>query len=428
MLNNQELKQVILDQAKNRLEELIKREIFEEVSALHHNTFIVVITGIRRCGKSSVLQMIRNQAGEGQRDFFISFDDDRLATFGLDDFQKLLECFIELYGPQNSVYLDEIQLIPGWERFVRRLHDAQYKIYITGSNATLFSKELGTRLTGRYIEIEMYPFSFREFVLFRNAKLLKKNLTTNEVGEVKHLFSRYFLEGGFPEHLKYRLSGYLHTLFENILYKDIITRYALTSERVIKQLANYIASHISKDTSYSGLAKILESSASTISDYCQYFEKSYLFFSINRFSPSLKRQLGYHKKTYAIDTALAQAVGFRMSEDTGRMLENVVYLELKRHRHDIYFYREKNECDFIVKKNNQIIAAIQVTMHLKNENTKEREINGLVEAMRQHELQEGLILTEDESGELTQIIEQLAYRIYIKPVWRWILENGGVNL
>ena len=393
MLNNQELKQIILDQADRQSDSFIAREIFQEVDALRHNTFIVVITGIRRCGKSSLLHMIRNQASDS--DFFISFDDDRLAAFTLDDFQRLLECFVELYGPQKSFYLDEIQLIPGWERFVRRLHDAQYKIYITGSNATLFSKELGTRLTGRYIEVEMYPFSFREFVLLKNSKLPKKDMTTNEVAQIKQLFSSYIREGGLPEYLKYQLSGYLHTLFENILYKDIIARYNLSSERVIKQLANYLASNIAKDTSYNALAKIFDSNAATISDYCQYFEKSYLFFSVNRFSPSLKGQLGYHKKTYSIDTALAQTIGFRMSEDVGRMLENIVFLELKRHRNEIYFYREKKECDFIVKTNNQISMAIQVTISLKNPDTKEREVKGMLEEMQQYSLKEGLILTDD---------------------------------
>lgn len=425
MINNQELKQIILDQAEKGSDKLIEREVFKEVNVLRHNTFIVVIIGVRRCGKSSVLQMIRNQSSE--RDFFISFDDDRLVTFEVDDFQRLLECLIELYGPQKTIYLDEIQLIPGWERFVRRLHDAEYKIYITGSNAHLFSKELGTRLTGRYIEVEMYPFSFREFVLLKTLQLPKKNMTTNEVAQMKQLFSSYMREGGLPEYLKYQLSGYLHTLFENVLYKDIITRYNISSERVIKQLAHYLASNIAKDTSYSGLAKMLNSNAVTISDYCQYFETSYLFFSINRFSASLKRQLGYHKKTYSIDTALAQTIGFRLSEDMGRMLENIVYLELKRHRYEIYFYREKKECDFIVKANHEITMAIQVTMSLSNPETKARELAGLLEAMRQHKLNQGLILTEDETDEFEHNIHDVDYKIYVKPVWRWLIENNRIE-
>lgn len=423
MVNNQELRHIILDQAVRDSGELIEREVFKEVDVLRHNTFVVVMIGIRRCGKSSVLQMIRNQSSE--RDFFISFDDDRLVTFEVDDFQRLLECFIELYGPQKTIYLDEIQLIRGWERFVRRLHDAGYKIYITGSNANLFSKELGTRLTGRYIEVEIYPFSFREFIVLRTSQLTKKNMTTNEIAQMKQLFSSYISEGGLPEYLKYQLSGYLHTLFENILYKDIITRYNLPSERVIKQLAHYLASNIAKDTSYSGLAKMLSSNAVTISDYCQYFETSYLFFSINRFSASLKRQLGYHKKTYSIDTALAQTIGFRMSEDIGRMLENVVYLELKRHQYDIYFHREKKECDFIIKSKNDIVAAIQVTMSLNHPETKTREIAGLLEAMQQYQLSEGWILTDDEFDELNVNVDNKDLLIHVKPVWRWLIEDSS---
>lgn len=235
------------------------------------------------------------------------------------------------------------------------------------------------------------------------------------------LFSHYCQEGGLPEYLQYHLPEYLHTLYENILYKDIVARYKLSSERVIKQLAHYLASHVAKDISYNKLAHMLASSASTISDYSQYFETCYLFFSINRFSASLRKQQGYHKKNYCIDTALAQTIGFRLSGDDGRMLENIVYLELKRRYQEVYFHREKHECDFVLKENHQIVKAIQVALHLDDLDTKKREIAGVREAMEYYGLQEGWILTEDDTEELAFSVDDKQCVIHVQPVWRWLI-------
>lgn len=419
MISTQLLKDVISDQAQIQLHEpLVIREIFQKIDEWIDNPFIIVITGLRRCGKSTLLQMLRRQAEE--QDFYINFDDDRLVTFEVTDFQKLLECFIELYGNQKTIYLDEIQNIPEWERFVRRLYENGYKVFVTGSNALMFSKELGTRLTGRYLPVEMYPFSFREFVSYFEPGKLKQHFTTSDKGKLKKFFNQYLALGSLPEYIRFQTETYLHTLFENILYKDIIARYRLTNERSIKQLAHYLASNIAKDTNFRQLGKLIQTSSSSVADYCHYFENCYLSFMINRYSPSLKQQHGYQKKVYFIDTALAKSIGFRASEDKGRLLENVVFIELKRRGHEIYFYKENKECDFIIKKGPEIIQAIQVTTHMDDVN-RDREVAGLIEVMDQYNLKEGFILTEDQEDELIEKFANKDYHIRIIPVWKWLL-------
>ena len=201
---------------------------------------IVIITGIRRCGKSTLLQQIR--ATQTEKDYYINFDDERLVSFKVEDFQMLLELFYELFGEQKTFYFDEIQNVEQWERFVRRLHDTGNKVYITGSNARMLSRELGTHLTGRYLSYELYPFSFKEFILCKNPDLLGKNYyKTNVKAEFLALFHEYFNNGGFPNFVKTGDELALKTLFENILYRDIMVRNNITNEKEIKELVSYLA-------------------------------------------------------------------------------------------------------------------------------------------------------------------------------------------
>jgi predicted AAA+ superfamily ATPase len=187
---------------------------------------------------------------------------------------------------------------------------------------------------------------------------------------------------------------------------------------VIKQLCHYLASNISKDTSFNKLKNMLNVKGSnTVSEYCQYIEDAYLCFLVNRFAPSLKSQVGYTKKSYFVDTAMAQLVGFRMSKDEGQLLENVVFLELKRRDKEVYFYHEEVGCDFLIKEQHEITQAIQVSVSLSEEKTKLRELKGLVAAMKQHQIKEGVIITTEESEELNYE----GCRIKILPAYQWLL-------
>ena len=228
------LRQILKEQRSLKLpHNFVKRDAYKKLQQYSSCSEVVVVTGLRRVGKSTLMQQLRSEAAES--DYFINFDDDRLILFELHDFQPLLELFIELYGIQKTFYFDEIQNIEGWETFVRRLHDQGNKIYITGSNATLFSQELGTRLTGRYIQMELYPYSFSELIHHRQPEI-KEPVTTEERGLVARAFAEYRLKGGIPAYVNSNEVDLLQSLYESVLYRDIITRYKLSNDRPIKEL------------------------------------------------------------------------------------------------------------------------------------------------------------------------------------------------
>jgi predicted AAA+ superfamily ATPase len=416
------LKQIVTEQSIRTIpDDFVQRTVYELVRPLKLNKEIIIITGIRRCGKSTLLQKIRSESQE--KDYYLNFEDDRLINFTISDFQLLLEVFSELFGPQKTFYFDEIQNIPDWERFVRRLHDQGCKMYITGSNANMLSKELGTKLTGRYIALTMYPYSFYEYVNAKSPTLINKKVyVTEDIAIARKMFTNYFRIGGIPEFVRLTQTEYLHGLYEGVLYRDIITRYKLPQEKPIKELAFYLASHVGKEITFNSLRKIIGlSSAATVAEYCEYFENSFLCFLVNRYSHSLKKQIGYEKKQYFVDHALAGVIGFRTSEDKGRFLENIVFIELKRRGQDIYFHKEKNECDFIIKYKNKIVTAIQVCVTLESEEVKKREYAGLIEAMAAYGLHEGIILTEGPESKETIIVNGNKYTIHSITLWKWLL-------
>ena len=403
MLLKKEILGIVLDQ-KESLKNIdlgILRNDLDEIFPI--DSFAYVISGIRRCGKSILLHQIRHK----QKDFaFFNFEDTRLNNFAVTDFQKLQEVLLEIYGDTNIFFFDEIQNVNKWEIFVRQLLDHKKRVIITGSNASLLSKELGTRLTGRHLRKEIFPFSYDEFLRFTKKKINEDS------------FKEYLYLGGFPEYLKFRNEDILQELLNNIIYRDIVVRHHLKDSKIIKDLAIYLFSNIGKEYSYNNLKKTFSvGSINTIISYISYLEDSYLLFSINRFDYSLKKQQIYSKKIYAIDNGFAKANSLSFSKDQGRMLENLVFLNLRSKYNDIYFFKEDSlECDFIIKEKEKITMVFQVCLDLNLDN-KDREINGLKSAMSKFNLNTGTILTlnqEDEIKENSKIIR-------IIPVWRWKL-------
>ena len=415
-MNRSQLLEVISDQHSVQIKKgFVPR--YDRFRSFDSASLITIISGIRRCGKSTLLNEIRLLSK--QNDFYLNFDDDRLIEFSLPDFQLLLELFIEKYGQQNTFYFDEIQNIAGWERFVRRLHDMGNKIYITGSNARMLSRELGTHLTGRYIQLVLYPFSFVEFAASQN-NLYNSVTDSTTAGKAKwmRIFNQFIESGGIPEYIKDNNREYLRNLYEGIVYKDILTRHKLTKEKEIKELLHFIAGNISKEVTQNSLAKIVGiKNSSTIKDYLQFFEDSYLTFTLLKYDDSVKRQLLAPRKVYFIDTALAYHISFRHSEDLGRKLENIVFLELKRRGGEAFYFKGKQECDFIQIQTKIGKSVFQVCYDLYDESTKSREVNGLVEAMKFFNLDTGYILTMSEENE----IHLDGIKIFIKPVWKWLL-------
>ena len=383
------LKHIIFDQREKDISQMIERDI--DIS-LVNSPEVLVISGIRRCGKSVLLQQIRSQQTE--QDYYMNFDDERLINFKVDDFQTLYEAFIELFGEQKTFYFDEIQNIPGWERFVRRLHDSGCKVFVTGSNANMLSRELGTHLTGRYCQIELYPFSFPEFLKIKEVYPQQKDFyTTTGKSILKRYFDEYVKTGGFPRYIKDPNTNYLSTLYENIIYKDVVTRNKLNGER-----------------------ELLE----TVKNYLEYLENTYLLFQVMKFDWSVKKQMNNQKKVYFIDNAIIGKVGFNATDNIGQLLENLVFIEIKRQRKDVYYHDDGIECDFIMRENGHIVSACQVTRSMKDEKTRQREINGLVSALNAYNLTEGMVLTDDETEEIT--IDNK--KIHIIPIWRWLLKDS----
>lgn len=408
------LKHIIFDQQQRSYSGMVERDIDRNLLKLPE---ILVISGVRRCGKSVLLQQIRQSHEE--QDYYFNFDDDRLVNFKVDDFQALYEVFIELFGEQKTFYFDEIQNIPGWERFVRRLYDNGCKVFVTGSNANMLSRELGTHLTGRHCSIELYPFSFGEFLKMKgNYPEQKDFYTTAGRGLLKKSFDEYLRIGGFPRYIQDTNTSYLSTLYENIIYKDVVTRNKLNGERELLELVYFLASNAAKRFSYNSLAKTIGvKHPETIKNYLEYIESTYLIFQTMKFDWSVKKQMIAPKKIYFVDNAIIGKVGFNATDNIGQLLENLVYIQLKRKNHEIYYHDSGIECDFIVREGPSIAFAFQVTRSLANPQTKQREINGLLSAMHTYHLKEGTILTEDESGEL----EVEGYNIHICPIWKWLL-------
>lgn len=420
------LKRIILDQREDQRwpKMYIQRAVEKKLNRLSQNKEIIVLSGIRRCGKSVLLEHVRRIHGSGN-DYYFNFEDERLVNFRTEDFEVLHQTLISLYGVQKNFYLDEIQNIPAWELFVRRMYNNGCKIYITGSNANLFSEELGTRLTGRYISLDVYPISFAEFSQYY-IPLERVDFSTTEIGTLKEKYSKYLGFGGIPAYITSQDTEYLHSLYESILYRDIITRYKVGNPEALKKLLFFLASNCGKEVTLSKLlgminnnGKIIKSNT-TISDYCSYIENSFMCFFVNRYDDNLKAQQQAPRKVYFVDHVLAKILGFRTSEDRGRTLENIVFVELKRRGHDIFYYNGSKECDFIIREGSRTQQVIQVCIELYDPSTKAREVSGLVEAMDKFSLSEGLIITENEEGEEIVEINGKKYHVVIKPIWKWL--------
>ncbi|HNZ42346.1 MAG TPA: ATP-binding protein [Bacteroidales bacterium] len=350
---------------------------------LPESKHIEVISGIRRCGKSTLMKQLMQQYKTDIA--YFNFEDPRVNNFEIGDFQKL----DEIIGRNKAAYFfDEIQDVASWEIFVRQLHDRGEKIYITGSNASLLSKELGTRPTGRHLRHELFPFSYLEFLEY-------KNLKNNE-----NSFEKYIQKGGFPEFLREENQEILQSLLKDIILRDIAVRYGIKNSKTLMDITLFLISNIGKETTYNSLRKSFSvGSANTVSDYLSWLEDTYILFFLPRFSWSAKSIAVNPRKVYAIDNGLAIANSLSFTNDKGRLLENAVYLFLRQKFNSLYYFRENSECDFVVFGKGKCLLLIQVCEQVHNEN-KDREVNGLLDAMRFFKFKEGYIITKSQKDTL----------------------------
>jgi predicted AAA+ superfamily ATPase len=354
-----------------------------KVSYKSLNSHALIISGVRRCGKSTLLLQIIAELDPSEEILFLNFENPQLFDFKVQDFYKL-DAIIER-RKAKILFFDELQIVEGWESYVRQKLDEGYKVIITGSNASLLSQELGTKLTGRQITQELFPFSFTEYLEFLALKNTSESITS------------YMNEGGFPEYLKTMDTEQLYALFNDILYRDIVTRNGIKDSKSIYRLALYLFSNIGNRITATKLKQPLSIGAtSTVMSWFSFLEISYLVSFVPMYSTSTKAQLVNPRKVYAIDLGMVKSVSTNLTEDLGRKLENMVFLFLRAKYKEIYYFDMQGECDFVCFKNNKIVECIQVCYDLTPDNLT-RELAGLSKALSNFGLTKGTIVTFNQS-------------------------------
>ena len=417
------------------LEKNFKRESYEKrIKLFKKSKEAIAIKGIRRCGKSTLLKLeIQNLLDSGvlkNQILFVNFEEPKFMNFlELDLLDKIYETYLFYLKPNENkkifLFLDEIQNIIGFEKWINKMkQNKNIEIFITGSSSKLLSNEFSTTLSGRFLQIEVFPLSFVEFLSFKKIESSNEvDIIRNKI-KIKREFDNYIKEGGFPKLTELKTQELkkeeIYNYFLTIILKDISQRYNLSNFYDLKNLAMYFFSNNSKMYSVNNLKNLKMGSYDTIKKYIEYFKEVYLFFTINKFDYSLKKQMLSEKKIYTIDTGFVNYLSFKFSEDFGRQLENIVFLHYKRKSiYDIFYHKKKFECDFLLKEKDKIVKAVQVTKSLNYDNEK-REIMGLVEAVKEYNLKEGLILTyEDRDREFVKG----GVKIKIRQVWKYLISN-----
>ncbi len=379
----------------------------------------LVIVGVRRCGKSFLMKQFKDYLGLGQRQFlYVDFNDERLSGFTVKDFQSIMDFLVENEYEENCfLFLDEIQEVDGWEKWVDRVK-SKFRIVITGSNSKLTSSEISSTLTGRALTLKMFPFSFKEYLNAKKIDYSKYNSDFEVKAKVVSAFSKYLVAGGFPLYVLSEKAVVLKDLFENILYKDIIKRFG-KNEKQLRELSSFFLSNPSGMFSYRGISDLIGvKNRGTVKSFISAFENSLTFFYLPKFDYSIKKQVQNPQKTYCIDNGFLSKLGFRFSDNEGKLLENLVAVELKRRGKEIFYFSDSKECDFVIREGSKITQAIQVSWKIHEKNRK-RELLGLAVAMDKFKLKKGLIITSDQEETITaegKIIQ-------IQPAWKWLLEH-----
>lgn len=398
--------------------------------------FIITISGPRRAGKTyfcfQLMKKLMERGISRENIFYMNFEDNHLLDANADDLDKILEYFFEIHNvnDKHKIYLffDEIQVVKNWDAWARKIYDQRKDIHLvlTGSSSKLLSKEIGTKLRGRVINKEIFPLSFKEALLWSDLPYDPKTIAhSKEKTAVKKAFSRFLIDGGYPALLldnSLQKEQILQSYYDSMIFKDIIERYKIEDVKKLKSLAQLLFQSVSSEISYTKLTEKMKAigfamSKNTVIEFISYFEDAYLFFQNLKYEYSVAQQMGSIKKLYCIDNGILNAVSFKFSDDIGNLLENLVFVELKRRNETVYHHRSKHDCDFLIVKKGRVVQAVQVTQSL-DENTRKREYAGLLEAMALHGLREGLILTEEQTGE--ESVQ--GKKIVIRSVWQWLLE------
>jgi predicted AAA+ superfamily ATPase len=397
----------------------VKRD--HRVTSLEHD-LINVVLGPRRAGKSFFAIHLLKQVG---RFGYANFDDERL--FGA-DFDQVLSTLDSLTGSTQHLLLDEIQNLPRWQLVVNRLQRQGRKVTVTGSNAHLLGEELATHLTGRHLPIVIFPFSFREYL-----SCVAPELTT---AEMVAALDTYAEGGGYPEVIVKKLPSerYLSTLVDSIVLKDVVKRFKVRFVQGIDDLRHQLMANTGSEYTYTRLAKLLDAgSVHTVKKYVRHLEAAFLFFSVPAFSFKASQQARSNKKVYCVDNGLITTTGFRFSPDLGRLLENIVAIELHKRslsrEIELYYWKgaRNEEVDFVVKRGLDIAQLIQVCVDVSNPKTRQRETRGLLKAADELGCGELLVLTRDYEHQEDAAWYGLKGRIRFVPLWKWLVGGAPAN-
>jgi predicted AAA+ superfamily ATPase len=417
-MDTQLLHQIITDQkeAFNRPRNLIEREV--DLKPYLKTKQVVVITGIRRCGKSSLLYLIKEKLGLKENQFcYFNFDDERIIHES-ELLDQIYLAHIEEYKQDPVFFFDEIQNVPKWEKFVNRMHEKGLRLFVTGSNANLLSSEIATSLTGRNKTITLYPFSFSEYLKITGKNYVTDTPSSKQVSLIQSDLTDYMRLGGMPLVIAEDDLDLINQYFQDILYRDIVARYRIQQVNELKQIALYLFANTSKLFSYATLQSVSGvKSTYSVKSYVEYLEQSYLFSYLKKFDYSVKKQLMNSRKAFVVDTAFANHLGFQFSENKGRLLENCVYLQLLRQGKQVFYHSAKKECDFLIQKGLKITEAIQVCYELNDLNIQ-REVDGLNEAMQIHSLKKGTLIIG--RNQLKKSV--LPQHMHAVPAWQWLLQ------
>lgn len=422
MIERGNLQKVVLEQAVQSHDTGMPRDSLPLLKKYMVMDEVLVISGVRRSGKTTLMFQLMKGLPENTYPLYINFEDERLINFEVTDFDLLYEVYLESFpeSDKHYLFLDEIQEVDGWERWVNRRHaEKRIKFIVSGSNASLLSGELSTFLTGRQIVFRNFPFSFREYLNFTTQEIPEAPARLHSEIRVRSRMNRalreYMLHGGFPSYLQSLEPELLKQYFRDLLFRDVVRRHSVRDVRALEHLAIYLMTNSGQEFSYTALSKVLNIDVKTIQEYIQFLADANLIMEIGHFSYSYKQVMKRNKKAYSIDPGLRNAVSFRFSEDWGRLAEDVVLLELiKKSGKLVTYWKNKREIDFVLRSGDLSLDLYNVCL---TERIPKRETEGLVEGGEKLKRVKSLTLI---SKNQYQEKEELK----VIPLWVWLLENN----
>ncbi|MBU4446362.1 ATP-binding protein [bacterium] len=414
------------------LPELRDRIIMQTIHNYIDDKLPIILSGVRRSGKSSIFLLIISEllsrGVDPKQILFLNFEEPQFSTLLSPTFiDDLVTLYKQRINPNKKIYffLDEIQNVPEWQRWVRREADLKdHKVFATGSSAKLLSSEISTLLTGRYIQFNVHPLSLREILNWNSISYTNDLERTENKSLIINKLFEYLQWGGFPEIIlsenEERKKRILSQYFSDILYRDIVYRHQIRDVKLLEGIAHYCITNISSLHSFNRISNIFHTPIDNVRRYFSFLEEAFLITSATKFSFKLSEQKRSPKKVFTVDNGLRNQYGFRFSSDAGKLAENTVAMQLLRSIPDLFYLSNGGECDFIIRRNKQFIP-IQVTMdNLETDQTRNREIKGLINAMNYLNVQTGLLITND--IEKTESIDKL--RINYIPLWKFLLQHS----